>query len=126
MKLPDVNLLVASAVTTHVHHRAARAWVEKTSKFALCPVTELGLVRVLMQLGADAADAYAVLEAVVHRHRARLVPADISATKTSGLVQGHRETTDAYLVELARAHRLKLATLDRPLAAKFPDAELVC
>ena len=120
MKLPDVNLLVASSVAQHVHHGSASKWVKKESGFATCPVTELGLLRVLMQLGTAPEDADAILGDIVTRHRARLVPADISATSISGLATGHRQTTDVYLVELARAHQLKVVTFDRALASRFP------
>ena len=120
MKLPDVNVLVAWAVADHVHHALAADWVRKASRFGTCPITELGLVRVLMQLGAAAADAYVVLDTVVRRHRERLIPADVSASVTSGKVEGHRQTTDVYLVELARAHKLVVVTFDRTLAGRFP------
>ncbi len=120
MKLPDVNVLVASHLVAHVHHARAASWVRGNPRFATCPITELGLLRVLMQLGAAPADAHVALRDLVVRHRARLVAADLSATRIAGLAEGHRQTTDAYLAELARRHGLVLATLDGALAARFP------
>lgn len=122
MKMPDVNVLVAATVENHVHHRQAVAWVKKNRRFATCPITELGVLRVLMQLGATADDAHLALSDLVSRHRESLVPADISATRIAGLAHGHRQTTDAYLVQLASEHGLKLATLDSSLAKRFRRA----
>jgi toxin-antitoxin system PIN domain toxin len=118
--LPDVNVLVAATVVAHVHHGRATAWIDRCPRFATCPITELGLLRVLMQLGASPSDAHSALESTVRRHRARLVPANVSATRLRGLVEGHRHTTDAYLAELARAHGLTLVTLDAVLVRRFP------
>jgi predicted nucleic acid-binding protein len=36
-------------------------------------------------------------------------------------VAGHRQVTDAYLVALAKHRGAKLATLDKALAALYPD-----
>lgn len=125
MKLPDVNLLVAATWPEHTHHSPASAWLTANPRFATCGLTELGLVRVLMQLGAGPADAFRRLAAFASDNRAKLVPADLGGEAARG-VTGHRQTTDFYLARLAAAHRLTLATLDRPLAERFPEhCELV-
>lgn len=113
MKLPDVNLLVAMSLASHAHHTAALAWRKQHPQFVTCPITELGLVRVLMQLGADSADAFRALEEVIRRNRSQLLPCDLSASVIAAKVQGHRQTTDAYLLALARHHRATLCTLDQ-------------
>lgn len=118
MKLADVNLLVAMAFAPHPHHAAAATW-RKKHRFATCPITELGMVRVLMQLGADAGDAMKFLESV--KADADFVPCDVPATVLDGAVTHHRHTTDVYLLALARAHKLTLATFD----AGIKGAELV-
>ncbi len=51
------------------------------------------------------------------RKQARWVPADLRAARLPALTS-HAHVTDAYFVELARAHRLKLATLDDELYKK--------
>lgn len=122
MKLPDVNLLVAAVWQPHEHHLAARAWLADNRRFATCPITELGLVRVLLQLGARPADAFARLAEIARLHRARLLPADLSAEVIAGGIAGHRQTTDAYLAHLAEHRRVTLATLDAGLARRFPAA----
>ena len=126
MKVADVDVLVAAPVASHLHHPRAVAWLQANTRFATCPLTELGLIRVLMQLGATPSDADLALDYIVRVHRAQLIPADLSATAIGGLSLGHRQTTDLYLVELARAHQATLSTFDRALCARFPQVtELV-
>ena len=50
MKLLDVNIWLALALSGHTHHRAARAWLdseETTVSVCFCRVTQQGLVRLL-------------------------------------------------------------------------------
>jgi toxin-antitoxin system PIN domain toxin len=121
LKLPDANLLIALKWETHPLHAAARWFFQRHPKVATCPLTELALVRVLNQKGLPSQQADEVLADFVSKHRARLLPADVSATAIKGYYRGHNETTDSYLVKLAEAHNVKLVTLDAPLAKKFPD-----
>lgn len=95
MKLADVNLLVAIAHTIHPHHAAALAW-QKQHRITTCPITELGLVRVLMQLGLPADDAMTQLETM--KKHADFVPCDVPGSAIAGKVTGHKQTTDAYLL----------------------------
>ena len=47
VSLLDVNLLVALAWPSHVHHRSALAWFrESIPGLATCPLTQSGFVRV--------------------------------------------------------------------------------
>jgi hypothetical protein len=54
---------------------------------------------------------------ITSRKQARWVTADLRAAKLPPLAS-HAHVTHAYLVELARAHDLKLATLDDDLCKK--------
>jgi predicted nucleic acid-binding protein len=119
--MPDGNLLIAFKWLEHESHECARAFFAKYPRVTTCPIIELNLLRVLMQKGHKPAEADRVLADFVGKHRAKLIPADISATEISGFNVGHRTTTDSYLAMLARKHRLTLATLDQPLANRFPD-----
>jgi predicted nucleic acid-binding protein len=83
---------------------AAETFFKKFPKVATCPLTELALVRVWMQKGASGADADAALKDFIANYRSRLIPDDLSATVIGGLNQGHRQTTDSYLVMLAKHH----------------------
>ena len=109
MKLADVNLLVASAFEAHPHHAPALAW-RKQHRLTTCPITELGMVRVLLQLGAQLDEAFAHLENL--RKTSDFVPCDVPGSAIAGKVTGHKQTTDAYLVELARKHKGTLCTFD--------------
>ena len=121
MILPDGNLLVAFRWANHPNKAKADAFFAKNPKVVTCPITELTLVRVLMQLGLSANDADKVLKAFVEKSRSRLIPDDISATQIAGLNSGHRQTTDSYLAKLAERHSIKVATLDAPFANRFPE-----
>ena len=119
MKLPDVNVLVNLHNPDSGQHLAALRWLKANPRFATCPLTELGLIRVLMQRGLPSGEAAEVLAHIAGTHRAKLVPADLGGEAAEG-VTGHRQTTDFYLARLAAAHRLTLATFDQALAARFP------
>jgi predicted nucleic acid-binding protein len=117
--LLDVSFVLACAWSSHAKHGAARAWLEGQAAFTLCPLSELGFLRVSLSPGyrATFADAQAALANITSRKQARFVSADLPAAKLPALAS-HAEVTDSYFVELARAHDLKLATLDDGLCQK--------
>jgi len=117
--LLDVNLLLACAWSSHAKHAAARTWLEGSTAFTTRPLTELGFIRVSLSPGyrASFADALAALTDITSRRQARFAHADLPASRLP-IVSSHADVTDAYLVELARSHRLKLATLDDSLCKK--------
>ena|SRR6185312_9357518 len=110
--LLDVNALLAAIIQHHPHHETANRWL-KGKALALCPISELGFIRISTQPKAynlAVAIAKEALNDFVEKHGAEFVPADLSASginaKTSDRV------TDAYLAELAARHKMKLATFD--------------
>lgn len=117
--LLDVNFLLACGWSSHARHTAARAWLEAQSSFTTSPISELGFIRVSMTPGyrASFADAQSALADITSRRQARTVAADLPAVRLPALAN-YSEVTDAYLVELARAYGLKLATLDDVLCQK--------
>ena len=117
--LLDVNFLLACGWSSHARHTAARAWLEAQSSFTTSPISELGFIRVSMTPGyrASFADAQSALADITSRRQARTVAADLPAVRLPALAN-YSEVTDAYLVELARTHGLKLATLDDVLCQK--------
>jgi len=131
--LLDVNLLIALAWPNHVHHALAHRWFTALKKrpWATCPLTQLGFVRISSnpKILADAVtprDASDVLKRILAMPHHVFWPDDrsvpgLSAFQSLGLV-GHRQVTDAYLLELARAHRGRLATLDQGLDTLILDA----
>jgi uncharacterized protein len=124
--LLDVNVLVALAWPTHVHHGAARRWFARChgEGWATTPVTEFDFVRVSANPAAvgeplSPAEAILVLEDIRGRpgHETwadDTSPAEPQLVDPTRLV-GHRQVSDAHLLALARRHQGRLATLDHGL-----------
>jgi uncharacterized protein len=134
MFLLDVNALLAIQYPTHVHHPRVRTWIsnmhaERGSDdiaFATCPITELGFVRVgsgKAGLAASVDTARADLRALKSRENLLFIPADLHARDLPSWVRKSDQTTDGYLLALAKSHGACLATLDRfiPGAVLIPD-----
>ena len=125
--LLDGSVLVALYIANHQFHDRATRWftsIKGDAGFATCSVTEGTLLRLHMTHAEDrsAAAAWAALancrsidgheywddafsyEEVPHDH-----------------LQGRKQVTDAWLVELTRRRGGKLATLDAALAVLHPD-----
>lgn len=130
--LLDLNLLLALAWPSHIHHEPAHAWFEREGSpdWATCPLTQLGFVRLSSNSAftSDAVSPTAALSLLrditaVNGHR--FWPDDIdcvSAAFSTGLqLTGHRQVTDAYLLSLARARSGCLATLDRRMIRILPQ-----
>jgi toxin-antitoxin system PIN domain toxin len=121
--LLDVNLLIALAWPSHVHHSTAQQWFARRRRagFRTCPITQLGFVRISTnpKISPDAVsprDALAMLERITGLHEHKFWPADLGladAFAELGPIVGHRQATDAYLIGLARSRTGILATLDR-------------
>ncbi|MBO0713873.1 MAG: PIN domain-containing protein [Acidimicrobiales bacterium] len=121
--LLDANLLIALLVEDHVHHDAAEVWLAgRRDHFATCPITQGSLVRLLLRQGQAASVAHALLASVADDVRHDFWPDEISYLDVAfdGVI-GHRQVTDAYLAELARARRGRLASFDEGLAALRPE-----
>ena len=119
----DVNVLVALMWPEHQHHAAAHAWSlnRGQSRWATCPLTELGFIRLIMnpafsRKAVPFQHAFALLRQAVSdsRHdfwsdRVAVVDAmEVFAPR----VQGHGQLTDAYLLCVAKQHKGALATFD--------------
>lgn len=117
--LLDVNLLIACGWQSHNQHAEARKWLEAQASFATCPFSELGFLRVSLSPAFRAAwdDAKTVLDEILQLPGAQFVTADLNSKKLPTLTSGY-DVTDAYLIALSRAHRLRLATLDDSLCRK--------
>jgi uncharacterized protein len=128
--LLDVNVMVALFDPDHVHHDLAHDWFGEQRRlgWATCPVTENGFVRVLAN-PAYASPVARSAELVERLRRFRgsvgheFWPDDVSLTDETlfvpGMLPGHRQLTDVYLLGLAARHNGCLATFDRtiPLGA---------
>jgi len=120
--LLDISTLVARLIAGHQDHEKVVSW--STGKnLALCPLAELGFLRVSMAAyGATAEQARETLAAFWKDSQPDFIPADLRAL--DGLpFPSHRKSTDWYLGNLAHQHGLKWATLD--LEARHPAAVLI-
>lgn len=123
--LLDGNLLTALAISSHVHHVRALDWFySQPRRFATCSVTEGTLLRLHMMSAPDtsAAAAWTTLGQLrqMQGHEFWLDGFSYEEVRHHGL-KGHRQITDAWLAELVRQRRGRLATLDSGLAAFHPD-----
>jgi hypothetical protein len=121
--LLDANVLIALLIDDHVHHAAAENWfVGLSGNFATCPITQGSLMRLLIREGQSAATAQAVLNGATADTRHEFWPDDVGYTDVpiQGII-GHRQMTDAYLAQLARARGSRLATFDQAMARLHDD-----
>jgi uncharacterized protein len=125
--LLDVNVILALAWPNHQFHGQARSWfaARATSGWSTCALTQLGFIRISSNPAftphAKTPQEAALLLASMtsapgHRYLESLPePAHRSAGWQH--VAGHRQTTDAYLVHVARHHGIRLATFDGRMRA---------
>ncbi len=121
--LLDANVLIALLVDNHVHHVAAENWfVGMSENFATCPITQGSLLRLLIREGQPTATARAVLIGTTADPRHEFWHDDVPFTDVpvQGII-GHRQVTDAYLAQLARARGSRLATFDLAMAKLHND-----
>jgi toxin-antitoxin system PIN domain toxin len=122
--LIDVNVLVAAIVQTHSHHAQARTWLSG-KEIVLCPIAELGFLRVSTNkkaaIGLTMERARQTLEQFVRERRAERIPDDLPALDSHPRTSD--QVTDHYLADLAAKHGLKLGTFDAGI--KHPSVELV-
>lgn len=130
--LLDVNLLLALAWPSHVHHAQSQDWFSRTRKagFRTCPLTQTAFVRIscnprFTPNAVTPQEAVGLLERITSLHEHTFWPDDLplrDAIPRHLPVVGHRQITDAYLLALATAGGAVLATLDRGvLALTGPD-----
>lgn len=126
--LLDANVLIALLVGDHVHHAAAENWFSgMEDTFATCPVTQGSLMRLLVREGQSAGAARTLLSQALASPRHEFWPDDVAYTQVpmTGIV-GHRQLTDAYLAQLARARGARVATFDQAMAKLHKDvADLI-
>jgi predicted nucleic acid-binding protein len=110
--LLDISTLMALLWQTHVHNERVTDW-QAEQKLAVCPLTELGFLRISTQpsFGLSVADARKVLRDWKKARKPQFVPCalEVLATDSPSTVA---MTTDFYLASLAERHGMELATLD--------------
>jgi len=123
--LLDVNTLLALHDQEHIHHFAAREWFHQVKRraFCTCPITQLGLIRLLcspMVSNASPEEALTALSHLTGQTGHEFWPDDLEVQQAlrAGLhrLRGHRQFTDAYLVALAARREGTIVTFDGGLA----------
>jgi toxin-antitoxin system PIN domain toxin len=131
--LLDANVLIALAWPQHVHHAAAHDWFGRLGKraWATCPITQLAFVRIssnprVIEQAVSPRQAGQMLAKIVKVPGHTFLPCDLAVaglpTFSNASLAGHRQVTDAYLLDLARHHRGTLVTLDRGVLELVADA----
>lgn len=117
--LLDVNFLIACGWESHHEYARASRWLSQAKSFATCSISEMGFLRVSLSpaFGARFEDAMAALAAIIGLRSHRFVQ-DETRAQSSPRITATKDVTDAHLVQLARRHRLKLATFDAALREK--------
>ena len=116
--LLDVSTLLALLWDLHVHNKRVTVWQDKLS-LAVCPITELGFLRISTQptFGATVKEARRALQDWKATKKPKFVPCDLEALAMEEPPTGNR-TTDFYLASLASKHGMELATLDEDVDHK--------
>lgn len=121
--LLDVNCLLAIAWPNHQHHELLRSWFRHQSPkgWRTCAVTELGFIRLSSNPSftpeyvspPEAVELIANLKKRgAHSYLESTSPTDFQ-NMSHDSIQGHKQTTDSYLLSLAEASGCQLVTLDR-------------
>ena len=111
--LLDVNAMVAMYHSEHTEHARFHAWhaTQKKEFMASCAICDLGFIRISM-IGysytlAMAENALKTVKRGVTGYIDTMPPPNLASW-----VLSHKQTTDAYLCQLAAANGMKLATFD--------------
>ncbi len=124
----DVNVIIAATFADHVRHVTARRFVEGLARFHTTPTTQGGFLRFATRPWKNERKEEQPPRLTMAEAQARLTEftsagghvflPDVAQFTELGLrsMQGHRQWTDAYLLHLARKHRLALASLESRMA----------
>lgn len=130
--LLDVNVLVALAWPSHVHHEVAHRWLASRGKvpWVTCPTTQAGFVRVSSNRTAlpeakTPREALALLRRIVAVPGHQFWPDDIAFADSPFVadhrLHGYRQVPDAHLLAVALRHGGCLATFDRAVRGLVPE-----
>lgn len=129
--LLDVNVLLALSWDQHIHHQAAHSLFAELDGWSTCPVTETGLLRLLLTeqvVGRKVSGG----EALGQLDAMRRVPGWSFLEDSTSLaapiidtrvLMGRRQVTDLHLVNLAAANESRLATFDAALRDSLVPAD---
>ena len=134
--LPDVNVWIALTFDGHVHHQAARRWLNEIEEtVAFCRITQMGLLRlvtnrkVMGEAVLTQAQAWSDYDQFQKDPRVIFLnePADLEDI-WRGLTEQQNPKhswTDAYLLAFAKARDLAIVTFDQALTSVQNPAVIV-
>jgi toxin-antitoxin system PIN domain toxin len=130
VSLLDVNMLIALAWPSHIHHQVAQSWFSRNAAngWATCPLTQCAFARIstnrkIIPEAVTPREALALLNEIISLKTHVFWKDDISILDKhipAGLLVGHRQITDAYLLGLAIHHGGQLVTLDGGMSDLLP------
>jgi len=128
--LPDVNVLAALHLSGHPHRLIAQEWFDQADSVATTPITQSGLLRMLLNptLNAhpDPASAKLALSALLAAPGVVVWPDDtrnLADTPFMYALTGYGQVTDLHLLAIAASHSARLATLDTRIEAALRPAD---
>lgn len=124
--LLDVNALIALAHSAHPLNARAEKWFRaqgSSVQFYTCSITEIGFLRVTLnaRLKIDLPAAQIALAGLLVSPRFTRVADNLGGDSLPSYVKKAADVTDGHLLELAKRHGAKLATLD----VGIPGSELI-
>ena len=116
--LLDISTLLALLWDLHVHNERVTKW-QAGVKLGICPITELGFLRISTQpsFGAKVPEAVRMLRDWKRAQKPRFIPCDLEVLEMDEPPAG-THMTDFYLASLASKHGMQLATLDENIRHK--------
>ncbi len=131
VSLLDVNMLIALAWPSHIHHQAAQSWFSRhaVNGWATCPLTQCAFVRIsanrnIIPEAVTPQEALSLLRKIVGLKTHTFWEDDIAILDQhipASFLVGHRQITDAYLLGLAIHHGGQLVTLDGGVSDLLPS-----
>lgn len=126
-EIPDVNVLGALALGRGPQRERARSWLGGTERFATTPITESGVIRLLINPRVSgsiisASSAWEWLMDLREHPRSEFLADDAALAEPRvdpKLIRGHRQVTDFHLLDLAVRHDAVLVTFDRGIERAF-------
>ena len=121
--LLDVNVLLALLDQRHTHHNVAEQWFNQRGlQWALCPLTEAGVLRFFTRPktgGMSMEEVTAMMTGLKqesgYHYQAIQVDWQTLTKPFATRLHGHNQITDAYLLGLAMRQGLILTTFDKAI-----------
>ena len=138
MKIPDINVWLASVWARHRRHDIARRWIEEQQDdLAFCRVTQMGFLRMVTNpavAGGEALTrraAWELFEALMTDPRISFLrePQGLEALWIAFSKRddtSHKLWTYDFLAAFAQAANAEFVTFDRALSLRYPSARISC